>query len=266
MYNPMKATGNLLSHGWAVGLVAAAFVLTGCGDDDDDPSLTCNSVMQSYYANRCVIVTSSGTASVEEASDGCLQLEQQAREAGCSAQFQEALGCMQGVRNSEETSDSEVVEACKSCDELIGAITSCSSNGGGGSKNPAPSWYSSTCTELGGVTTNAGACYIACTSDSDCPTAELRCGTNSVWSHFACEPRPEVSSVKGCGDGWADEYGCKMMCDGKDSSCPAGWRCVEGMRTPYYCTGYVGGGGGGSSGCPSWCGYPYCDGDCAGCC
>lgn len=139
--------------------------------------------------------------------------------------------------------------------------------GASGTSAPSLSWFSSSCAELGGTTTATGACYIPCKTDADCPTEELRCGTNSVWTYFACELRPELRA-QGCGQGWFDDgYTCKLECFGQSTDCPSGWSCAENIMGPadYFCTGYVSGGGG-TPGCPDWCGYPYCDGACAGCC
>lgn len=144
-------------------------------------------------------------------------------------------------------------------------------------------WFTSSCGDLGGVETPAGACFIGCRTSADCGLDTLRCTGTSVWMVGQCEVTSELADTRGCGPrGWYDRsWGCYMQCfEGNDAECPSGFRCVEDsiVDGEYFCTGYAGGGTGDcnvpcESGCcsttgNSCCRPPFCSGVCAGspCC
>jgi hypothetical protein len=269
-----KMTMTFNSARSALCFVSLAFVMAAVSSCKND-ELTCNKAMRSFYDNRCALVESGYVIPVEDAIEGCSDLEDVARDSGCSSIFDDALACLNERSNSSSTPDEAVAIECQGCDAQIDAVYSCINgsnlvnDGSGDEMTASLSWYSSPCSELGGTTTATGACYISCNSDADCPTDELYCNVNSVWTWFACTAKESERLTNGCGVGWYhDGYGCNMACDGSSSQCPSGWQCVEEIMTSessHFCSGYTGGGGS-SSLCPDWCGFPYCDGSCAGCC
>jgi hypothetical protein len=231
--------------------------------------------MSAFYNNSCALVdsSSSNVISLSDAIAGCEQYQAEASTSGCSASFSAALSCMGSVRNAPNASDSTIQANCTSCDPQLNAYFECLAGEGDGDNGSSPAgldWYSSPCSELGGVLTATGACYVSCRSDADCPTSQVHCGVNSVWTYFACVPTEESRLTRGCGTGFFDNgFDCSLACGGSDADCPTGWRCVDNYlgSADYFCTGYTGGSsGGGGTGCPDWCGFPYCDGACLGCC
>jgi len=160
-----------------------------------------------------------------------------------------------------------------------------SGGAGGGAGDPGPplDWFTSSCGDLGGVETPAGACFVGCKKTEECP-ADTSCRWSGVWFVGNCTPRSSDKDAKGCGpNGWHNRsWGCYMKCPsaGADDQCPAGFRCIEqsSVSGEYFCTGYSGSSGSGCSvPCPSGCcsttGYsccepPFCSGACAGskCC
>jgi hypothetical protein len=143
-------------------------------------------------------------------------------------------------------------------------------------------WFTSSCAELGGLKTAAGACFVACKTDGDCPIDTLTCPKgSSTWVSGQCEPK---DTSRGCGpDGWHTEaWGCYLACsgEGRDAECPPDFSCVADSISPgtFFCTGQPGSGGGTcgepcADGCCSPSGFsccapPFCAGDCIGspCC
>src|SRR5688572_20818147 len=83
-------------------------------------------------------------------------------------------------------------------------------------------WHTSSCSDLGGTTTAAGACFVPCSTDSDCPIDTLYCPKgSSSWSSGQCEVKERS---RGCGPaGWnMESYGCYLSCSapGNDAECP----------------------------------------------
>ena len=165
---------------------------------------------------------------------------------------------------------------------LLAAVGACDGNNGTGTdgssdqSGPPLNWFTSSCGDLGGVETPAGACFVGCKKTAECP-ADTVCRWGGVWFVGNC-------TAPGCGPkGWHKRsYGCYMKCPsaGADNQCPAGFRCIEDsiVSGEYFCTGYSGSSGSGCSvPCPSGCcsstGYscckpPFCSGVCVGskCC
>jgi hypothetical protein len=145
-------------------------------------------------------------------------------------------------------------------------------------------WFSSSCGDLGGVETPAGACFIGCRTSEDCPVETLTCVGAQVWTVGQCEIDSELRASLGCGpQGWYQRsFGCYMKCgaEGADHECPSGFRCIEDSihDGEFVCTGYAGSGSNScnvpcESGCcsptgNSCCEPPFCGGICAGspCC
>jgi hypothetical protein len=156
-------------------------------------------------------------------------------------------------------------------------------NGDTGPRTPPLDWFTSDCGDLGGVATPAGACFIGCEQNEDCPL-DLTCRSAGVWFVGLCTVPSSVSESRGCGpSGWHTRvWGCYLECsaEGADQECPAGFRCIEdsNVDNEYFCTGYSGSTGSSCSvpcpdGCCSNTGYsccqpPFCGGICVGssCC
>jgi len=108
--------------------------------------------------------------------------------------------CSPGEPGCKCTSDS----LCDSGFECVDNV--CVGEGGGGTPLD---WFTSSCGDLGGEETSAGACYIACSDDNDC-------GHGTECCNESYQPYCRVG--RGCGG----------SCN-SDSDCgPAGWRCRYG--------------------------------------
>ncbi|HOX46208.1 MAG TPA: hypothetical protein PK668_21570 [Myxococcota bacterium] len=142
-----------------------------------------------------------------------------------------------------------------------------------------PSFLTTPCATLGGVTLPGGACYLACEARADCPFPPLECGNEY---NRACK-LGGCSADTDCGaTGWICSYGgCYMACQtetpGEESpECPEGWTCSGdtlgqpacwvleqtptcGEPCPQGCCSPSG---------LTCCQPPFCDGSCAGssCC
>jgi hypothetical protein len=169
---------------------------------------------------------------------------------------------------------------------LLGCTSSDDGDKGGGAGTGTGvqlDWYSSSCGDLGGVETPAGACFVGCRSRDDCPVDVLTCTGTDLLEVGVCAVTDEAQADQGCGpSGWHDRsWGCYMKCfDGNDSECPSGFHCIEDpiVDGEYFCAGYAGSGTNGcnvpcESGCcsttgNSCCRPPFCSGVCAGspCC
>lgn len=139
-------------------------------------------------------------------------------------------------------------------------------------------WTRDDCESFGGVITSTGGCYLACSSDDDCPEdSECWGGT---WSYHYCQSKVSTYGVpSSCTTGYGDDSGgydesCNLSCDMAygDLQCPSNFRCAEtygveryGLAHDGFCTGYVENSGGGGSGYCSGCGGIFCSGDCIGC-
>ncbi|HNT00121.1 MAG TPA: hypothetical protein PKL73_24385 [Polyangiaceae bacterium] len=162
---------------------------------------------------------------------------------------------------------------------------SCSDDSGGNGKASKKEldWFTSSCADLGGVETPAGACFIGCKTNDDCGLPTLRCTGTAAWSVGQCEISYEIAQTRGCGPkGWHQRsYGCYMQCfGGNDDECPSGFRCLKDSihAGDYFCSGYSGGSSSDCSvpcerGCCSptgrtCCEPPFCSGICSGspCC
>ncbi|HVY25011.1 MAG TPA: hypothetical protein VHB79_00615 [Polyangiaceae bacterium] len=115
----------------------------------------------------------------------------------------------------------------------------CQGPGGDRGESQGLDWYSSSCAALGGTTTTAGACFVSCTTNADCPLDSLECFGGGTWVGRFCRVKSEGG---GCGPrGWkSDPWGCYLACSGvgRNSECPAGWSCVQDSGTTgYFCTG-----------------------------
>jgi hypothetical protein len=106
-------------------------------------------------------------------------------------------------------------------------------------------WNGDHCAELGGSKTAAGACFIECDSDDDCPLGILACpAAGTIWATAYCAVDYDYQSALGCGpEGWRDGTvigGCELVCSaaGNDSECPPQMHCVAGsVSGQYFCTG-----------------------------
>ena len=108
-------------------------------------------------------------------------------------------------------------------------------------------WFTSSCQELGGSPTAAGACYVGCKQDRDCPLDTLVCfGGSSSWITGVCMPKD--AGARGCGPGgWLKISGlCYLSCSGtgRNTECPTGFSCIANSVGPgYFCTGQPSSGG-----------------------
>lgn len=202
-------------------------VLVACSSEDDDDG-------------GCVDV--SGTWVVNNQCDG-IQETCTVTQDGCDAQrVCDVTGTMaMGVSGSEVTLYPELGVVCKgtvSADTIDGqcetddgtCLWSATREGGGSGTGPLD-WHTSSCADLGGTLTAAGACYIGCGSSSQCPVDELSCGAGY---QMMCQVNG-CSTDANCGpQGWVCESwgGCYMRCTtvtsgAQSAECPTGWSCEE---------------------------------------
>ena len=129
---------------------------------------------------------------------------------------------------------------------------------GGSGGSTTKDWYSSTCSELGGMETALGACYVPCSAG--CP-APAKC--NSSYLQSKCDIS-SCSSDSDCGPkGWTCETwgACYLRCttptEGQSPECPLGWECSPqdmGTKRPFCVK---------SSAPPGQCGEPCPSGCCS---
>jgi hypothetical protein len=140
-------------------------------------------------------------------------------------------------------------------------------------------WNRDACESFGGTITATGGCYLACTSDADCPeSSECNMGTWSI-SYCTSTSRtygmPSTCTTGGGDSGDGYEEMCHITCDESmgDAQCPPNFKCKHSEGAAYYgyphdgfCSGYLGGSSdGGGSGVCSGCGGISCSGRCTGC-
>ena len=160
---------------------------------------------------------------------------------------------------------------------------SSSSDGGtngetGGGSSGGLDWHSSSCDQLGGVTTPLGACLVDCSGT--CPTTQTEC-EQMPGLRLQCRV-PSCSVDTDCGpQGWYCREGhCSLTCTtvsggAQSSECAVGWECYApdygDDRRPYCAYGVSSGNDCGSCGTDNagnCCGGVFCDGACLGspCC
>ena len=113
-------------------------------------------------------------------------------------------------------------------------------------------WRVDPCESFGGIVMPAGGCYVACSSNNDCPeSSTCVLGTWSI-SYCTSSGMGATNCVTGGGD-FAKGYTqyCRISCDTSLGTfgnvyCPAGFKCVQNAGrsdNDYYdgfCSGYLG--------------------------
>lgn len=114
-------------------------------------------------------------------------------------------------------------------------------------------WRVDPCESFGGIVMPAGGCYVACSSNNDCPESSTCVGGS--WSISYCTASSSNVGSFNCVTGGGDfakgyEQSCRLSCDTNLGAfgnvyCPAGFKCTKNMaRTDYdyfdgFCTGYL---------------------------
>ncbi|MBL9024258.1 MAG: hypothetical protein JNL21_18840 [Myxococcales bacterium] len=178
--------------------------------------------------SRCDLTDSDRQACVEDC-----EARQAAQPEDCRDEWDAGLQC-QSSESAWSCSDGHAVAT--NCEAERVAQEGCIWNGG----------Y---CDELGGSLTTAGACFVECTADADCPLDILGCpAAGTVWATAYCAVDYAHQDQLGCGPaGWRESSvigGCALVCsgEGNDSECPPQMHCVADSLAAgsFFCTG-VGG-------------------------
>lgn len=115
-------------------------------------------------------------------------------------------------------------------------------------------WRRDACTSFGGIITATGGCYLACSSNDDCP--ESSSCVLGTWSISYCKASYSSLGNNYCVTGGGDvaigyDGNCNISCSTELGSygniyCPSGFKCVrnqtrsDGDFYDGFCTGYLG--------------------------
>jgi hypothetical protein len=140
-------------------------------------------------------------------------------------------------------------------------------------------WLSASCSELAGIATPTGACFVECGAIG-CSATGVSCNVAPGLYSFCYVETCSVDADCGA-SGWYCRGGyCSLTCttvtSGQSSDCPSGWKCYApdygSDRRPYCAYGTDGGGdncgGCGTDNAGGCCGGVFCSGACTGtpCC